>query len=548
MPTYSDQDALALTRPPASGLGYMRALAAMASQLGWMVPAGLAGSYDLLTGKGMAEADESIKSLMANAYSPTDEDSFAAMQDVADFPLSALASKASEVGGDIGYDIAGPAGGTLGQMGPDLLDMMFGSHGTASQAAMMIARTLPAPHNDLAQVTAIHPSVRSQFGSASRLPSRAATSYIVEGNNSRGDPLDLGKIADEWKRAGTNATTGAPVFGDRYDFSRALRNESTSTTLGNVLAETDPHSHLPGIFRMGLTDIAPFLRGQPQKYGNFMYSNVWDDLLGLGFEVGSDLPGSVSREARRVYNSMDMNKKYNIHNNPDPSSLPLDPLFLVDGSGNPIVNRFNASDGRTAGYMVDEPEMYFFDQRVDPDSYWPDDTAFLDRLARSGGTQQYPNAQFLSLMDPHDFVRMTTFSSYQPAEIAAESLNLPNMAGFGSTRINANRVRNNQHFDAFPMLNIDPRDSRIVGHEGRHRSSTWARQGGELVPVRLRFTDADRPPTGFPARAQDLKGQFRPNETLMLDPNKTRSFSPQQYSIFEIQQLLRDYGLSRPMR
>ena len=146
MPTYSDQDALALTRPPASGLGYMRALAAMASQLGWMVPAGLAGSYDLLTGKGMAEADESIKSLMANAYSPTDEDSFAAMQDVADFPLSALASKASEVGGDIGYDIAGPAGGTLGQMGPDLLDMMFGSHGTASQAAMMIARTLPAPN------------------------------------------------------------------------------------------------------------------------------------------------------------------------------------------------------------------------------------------------------------------------------------------------------------------------------------------------------------------------------------------------------------------
>ena len=542
MPTYSDQDALALTRPPASGLGYMRALAAMASQLGWMVPAGLAGSYDLLTGKGMAEADESIKSLMANAYTPTDEDSFAAMQDIGSFPLSALAGKASEVGGDIGYDIAGPAGGTLGQMGPDLLDMMFGSHGTASQAAMMIARTLPAPHNDLAQVTAIHPSVRSQFGSASRLPSRAATSYIVEGNNARGQPIDLNKIADEWQRAGANLSTGTPVFGDRFNFNKALRNESTSTTLGNVLAETDPHSHLPDIFRMGLTDIAPFLRGQQQKYGNFMYGNVWDDLLGLGFDVGSDLPGSVSREARRVYNSREMNNRYNISGNPDPSSLPLDPLFLVDGSGNPIVNRFGTSSGFTAKELVDQPEMYFFDQRADPDSYWPDDTMFLDRLARQGGHSPYPNSQFLTLMPPTDYVDLTTFDLQQPSRIATEGLG-------GPTRINANKVRGNNDFDAFPMLNLDAGDSnRIVGHEGRHRTSTWGRQGGLYVPVRLRFTNADPSPYNFPDRSGTILGQYKTNASYTLDPAKTRVFEPNHHSIFEIQQLLRDFGISSPIR
>jgi len=494
--------------PPASGLGYMRALAAMASQLGWTIPAGLAGSYDLLTGKGVEEADKSIRDLMGNAYSPTDSDSQAAMQDIASFPLFQMFSKAAEKAGDVGYDIAGPTGGMLGQLAPDALDMLFGSHGAGpiSQAMIMTAKTVPTPRGEASQITTIFPDYqRNPRGT----PDLHANSYLALGD----EKLDLydykNKLFEPMStRQLLQPNSSWPVLG-----SEVLKDMTGQEVLGTVKMQADgPSNSMFGTTYGGL--MHPDLQGI--GLGNEMYSNIWDDLHSLGFATASDSFENVSDAAKRVYESSRMNKKYDIQ--PGGARPGSDnPQYIATGPGNPNIARFLDKTGYTGEEAIRYPNTFFFDERVDPNSYWPTDKVTLEKMAReSRASDRMPLDQFLTLMDPYEFLRMTLDSTKDIGSIALDGLFNPRTQK-RETRLNAFDVYTQANpRETFPYLLIGPDTGKILGHQGRHRASVWARQGHEKLPVQLRlapFVGANGPTAILP---NVLKGQFDGSRTLPL--------------------------------
>lgn len=115
---------------PPDPTGDLEALLSLLTGVAGQVPAGIAGAASLATGKGMDAAANNVRRMTdESTYTPRTQGGKDTLQAIANNPAMQFLQEAQTKMGDVGYDLAGPIGGVFGEMAPDLVDLVIGSHG-----------------------------------------------------------------------------------------------------------------------------------------------------------------------------------------------------------------------------------------------------------------------------------------------------------------------------------------------------------------------------------------------------------------------------------
>lgn len=105
-----------------------------------------------------------------------------------------------------------------------------------------------------------------------------------------------------------------------------------------------------------------------------------------------------------------------------------------------------------------------------------------DVLSRARGSY----GALLCVMNPMDFLRLTTVSEVDREHILHKDEFAPSVAAFKS----GEHPKYNKNQYGIPYLNVDYESGQVVGHEGRHRAAMMVREGGTKFPCVLYFRSA----------------------------------------------------------
>ena len=121
-------------------VGDLETLLSLASGVGSQVPAGLGGMLTLLSTLDPAQAAETVGKISGDlTYTPRTEGGKETLLGVAEHPIMKGLEKMQTAMGDAGYNLAGPIGGVFGELAPDLVDLVIGSHGAGMADNAMFA-------------------------------------------------------------------------------------------------------------------------------------------------------------------------------------------------------------------------------------------------------------------------------------------------------------------------------------------------------------------------------------------------------------------------
>ena len=122
-------------------VGDIESLATLLSGALSTIPGGIAGIFSLLkSGGDINQAADSVRNTQeALTYQPRTEGGRENLQAIANHPIMQGLGYAQQKMGDAGFALGGPVGGVIGEMAPDILDLVFGSHGAGMADNAIIA-------------------------------------------------------------------------------------------------------------------------------------------------------------------------------------------------------------------------------------------------------------------------------------------------------------------------------------------------------------------------------------------------------------------------